>query len=102
MTYREALYKKVLISFRFYLIGTILCVASIKLLHFLNAPGIILIPLGIIIFIMPFIAGEIGVKCGKCNYPYRGVSRLRIKYGSKQNRINFCPHCGIGLDEEML
>jgi hypothetical protein len=42
--------------------------------------------------------GELFARCPKCRYPLQVVGRIRLRYGAKKYRTNFCPHCGLAFD----
>lgn len=76
-----------MIALILFLIGFVLIIVSCCI-NSQNKLGIILFAIGFVLFILAFIAWIVFVRCPEC----RGLFTLR------ESMCNFCPHCGIDLN----
>jgi hypothetical protein len=52
----------------------------------------------LVVIFMPL--GAYFARCPSCRFPLEFMGRVRLRYGAKKYRTNFCPHCGLNLDSE--
>jgi hypothetical protein len=101
MTHRENLINRFKMEFFNWSIGAISAYVVIaSLLHFFGSK-LIAVPIGFLLFAVIYTNSRIKFKCLKCDYGYDGIKRWRIKYGNRKKMINYCPHCGLGLDSDI-
>ena len=41
-------------------------------------------------------------RCPNCRFPLEFMGRVRLRYGAKKYRTNFCPHCGLSFGSEHI
>lgn len=53
---------------------------------------------GMLLFVGAILAIQFVVRCPRCSAPL-GQIALTIAFGWLRRRVNFCPYCGVSLDE---
>lgn len=97
MTIRNALWSRIVRNHLYWGVWCILVIAGLALLPNDFSRGL-WIPAALLAMAIPYGVLVARIACPSCKFPFFLVGFYRIKQGSRQYRVNFCPHCGIGLD----
>jgi hypothetical protein len=102
VTYRDKIFKSTITSWIYYVVGVAFAFALIPLLimEFKISQPLALI-VGLLSFAAIYSYGVGRIKCGRCNFRFYYTYTWRVKYGAKNKKLNFCPHCGVNLDEHV-
>jgi len=99
MTIRDHIRRRVMLGYGLAFAGFALVVA----VHIINAPGGGDSPLFFVAFI-PFLAAivfvNLGIRCPRCKGNLAMTPAAYPSF-SKKHRFNFCPYCGISVDEKL-
>lgn len=101
MTYRDKIFKSTVISGIYYVIGAAVAFTLIPLLIKYNVQQPVALIVGVLSFAAIYSYGVGRIKCEKCNFRFYYTYTWRVRYGAKNKRLNFCPHCGVNLDEHI-
>jgi hypothetical protein len=97
MNIRDALWAQIVRSYLYWFAICLLVIAALALLP-KGFSQIILLPLACLAIAIPYGLLMARTVCPLCQYPFYKLGFLRIKFGSRKYRINYCPHCGVDLD----
>ncbi len=65
-----------------------------------DVEALVAVPILLLLLVVLMPLGEYFARCPSCRYPLQFMGRLRLRYGAKKYRTNFCPHCGLSFDSE--
>ena len=97
MIIRDVLWTQVVRAYAIWLATCAIVFAGLALLPE-DFPRVIWIPIALLVIAVPYGLLMTKVICPACDYPFLKVGLLRIKLGTRNYRINNCPHCGVSLD----
>jgi hypothetical protein len=99
MTIRGHIRRRVLLGYALVLFGVVLFIGA----EFLLDEGVAY-PLGFPLAFIPFIVAVIylnfGLRCPRCKGNLSMTPAAYPSFSSK-HRFNYCPYCGISVDEEL-
>ena len=83
----------------YYLLGCVLFFFALIIIpDFSEYPKLVVVP-AVLLLVSIFVPlGSYFVRCSSCKYP---MDSLWLKWGAKDRRANFCPHCGTSLDQPL-
>jgi len=100
MKIREAIRTKILRSYLRWL-----GVCGLVFLGLLLLPKdfsrIVWIPTAILVISVAYAYFMSKVRCQTCEYQFPPAVMSSIRRNAKKSRINYCPHCGADLDQEV-
>ncbi len=82
-------------------LGAWLLIASTQLLdhalssHAIGAVGLV----GVVAFVGAILALNFAARCPKCSARMGQIAMLLVFSWGRRQRVNFCPFCGVNLDE---
>jgi hypothetical protein len=101
MTYRDKIFKSTMASYIYSLVGAVVVFTLIPLLIKYKIQQPVALVIGALSFATIYCYGLWKIKCEKCNFRFYNAHMWRVKFGNKNKRLNFCPHCGVNLDEKL-